>query len=78
MIITLIRIVDDRKRYYQFELFRNLFDEWLLIRTYGAIRNLKPTRSIEEVFMSQSEAMGHLKYLLEQKRLKGYCDLDLT
>jgi predicted DNA-binding WGR domain protein len=66
------RQVNNRIRYYTVELIPNLFGEWMLIRTYGSIKKLKPTGVIREIYSNVEEARGSMKLLIKVKQDKGY------
>jgi len=54
-------------RYYP-----TLFGEWLLERTYGSLKNKKPTRVIKEYFSHFEDMEASIEKLLKQKNAKGY------
>ncbi|MCX6061156.1 MAG: WGR domain-containing protein [Campylobacterales bacterium] len=66
------RAVNARERYYTVELFPNLFGEWLLVRTYGSLKKLKPTGVIRQIYESADEAMEYLITFIQAKKKKGY------
>lgn len=68
----MIRSVKGRVRYYTLELIPNLFGEWILCRTYGSIKRLKPTGIIRELYMSRQEAAASMEALIAAKQKKGY------
>lgn len=72
MQLTMIRTVNDRKRWYRLEVVRNLFGEWLLIRSFGSLNRSTPMRIISEVFGDQSTAMKAYEELLNRKQKRGY------
>lgn len=72
MQLTMIRTVNYRKRWYRLEVVRNLFGEWLLIRSFGSMRRSTPMRIISEVFGDQSTAMKAYEELLNRKQKRGY------
>lgn len=72
MKITLKRSVAERERYYRLELIANLFGEFLLIRTFGAVNRAKPTRSICDAYTTLQEAKEAMEKLLRLKSLRGY------
>lgn len=69
---TMTRSVKGRVRYYTFELIPNLFGEWMVVRTYGSIKKLKPTGVIREIYDNSEEAMCAMKLLIRAKEKKGY------
>lgn len=69
---TMKRSVEGRVRYYTFELIPNLFGEWVLLRTYGSIKHLKPTGIKREVFTSAADAVQSMESLISLKKKKGY------
>lgn len=68
----LIRRVNDRVRYYLIELYQNLFGEWMVIRTFGSCRALKPTGVIRNYFLDENDAERSIDMLIQQKEKKGY------
>lgn len=68
----MIRTVRGRVRYYTLELIPNLFGEWMLIRTYGSIKQLKPTRVIREIYDNAEEAFEMIETVIKAKTKKGY------
>lgn len=72
MKMTMTRSVKGRVRYYTFELIPNLFGEWMVVRTYGSIKKLKPTGVIREIYDNAEEAMGAMQLLMRAKEKKGY------
>ena len=75
MKMMMTRCVDSKMRYYTIELIRNLFDEWLLTRTYGSSKAKRPTRVMKEIYTDESEARISLESLLRAKEKKGYITL---
>lgn len=72
MKMTMTRSVNGRVRYYTFELIPNLFGEWMVVRTYGSIKKLKPTGVIREIYDNAEEAMVVMRLLIRAKENKGY------
>ncbi|MCL4431780.1 MAG: WGR domain-containing protein [Epsilonproteobacteria bacterium] len=68
----MIRSVKGRVRYYTLELIPNLFGEWMLVRTYGSIKKLKPTGVIREIYDNAEAAAESLQSLINAKQKKGY------
>lgn len=71
---TMTRIVKGRVRYYMIELIPNLFSEWMVIRTYGSIKKLKPTGVIREIYDNAEDAAESLQSLINAKHKKGYVE----
>ncbi len=71
---TMTRSVKGRVRYYTLELIPNLFGEWMVVRTYGSIKKLKPTRVIREIYDNDSAevAAESIQSLINAKLKKGY------
>ena len=69
---TMKRSVEGRVRYYTFELIPNLFGEWVLLRTYGSMKRLKPTGIKSEVFSAVADAVESMESLICRKKKKGY------
>lgn len=72
MKMTMTRSVKGRVRYYTLELIPNLFGEWMLVRTYGSIKKLKPTGVIREIYDNAEAAAESLQSLINAKQKKGY------
>jgi hypothetical protein len=68
----MIRIVNDRTRYYNIALERNLFDEYIVTKEYGSLLNKKPTNSIMEIFLNPFEAKKYFIAEKNRKVKKGY------
>lgn len=68
----MIRTVRGRVRYYTLEVMPNLFGEWMLIRTYGSIKQLKPTGVIREIYDNAEEAFEAIETYIKAKKKKGY------
>lgn len=66
------RSVKGRVRYYTLELIPNLFGEWMVVRTYGSIKKLKPTGVIREIYDSAEVAAESIQSLISAKLKKGY------
>ncbi|MDD5053580.1 MAG: WGR domain-containing protein [Sulfuricurvum sp.] len=69
---TLIRIHNQRKRYYTLELFADLLGGYLLIRTYGGCVRAKPTRIISQSFESYCNAYSAWEKIMKEKIKRGY------
>ncbi|HQS67799.1 MAG TPA: WGR domain-containing protein [Sulfuricurvum sp.] len=69
---TLKRTVNGKERYYVLELIGNLFNEYLVIRTYGAYTNSKPTRVISEMYPTLIKAKEAMETILHEKQKRGY------
>ena len=72
MKMMMTRCVDSKMRYYSIELICNLFDEWLLIRSYGSMKRKAPTRVIQMLFATKEEAQRSLSLLIDTKAKRGY------
>jgi predicted DNA-binding WGR domain protein len=71
---TMTRCVKGRVRYYTLELIPNLFGEWMVVRTYGSIKKLKPTGVIREIYNDTEAAVASMQLLISSKRKKGYVE----
>jgi predicted DNA-binding WGR domain protein len=69
---TLFREVDHKLRYYSLKLYPTLFQEVILERSFGSVKNKKPTRVIKEYFSHIEDAMCKYSEILKQKINKGY------
>ena len=72
MKMTMTRSVKGRVRYYTLELIPNLFGEWMVVRTYGSIKKLKPTGVIREIYDNAEAAAESMQLLISAKLKKGY------
>ena len=72
MQMMMTRCVNSKMRYYSIELMRNLFDEWLLIRSYGSMKRKAPTGVIQMLFATKEEAQKSLFLLIDAKAKRGY------
>lgn len=70
------RTVNAKERYYVLELIANLFGEYLVIRTYGACMNAKPTRIITDTYSSLNTAQEAMEEILHEKHKRGYTSLN--
>lgn len=71
---TMTRSVKGRVRYYTLELIPNLFGEWMVVRTYGSIKKLKPTGVIREIYNDAEAAIASMQLLISTKLKKGYVE----
>ena len=76
--ITLYREVTGKVRYYSLTLYPTLFDEYLLIREFGGVKNKRPTRVMKEYFNHFDEALTLLSRLTTEKLNKWYSDTTLV
>lgn len=72
MQLTMIRSVNERKRWYRLEVVSNLFGEWLLIRSFGSFNRSAPLQCLSESFADKNSAMSAYAKLLTQKQNRGY------
>lgn len=72
MKMTMTRSVKGRVRYYTLELIPNLFGEWMLVRTYGSIKKIKPKGVIREIYNDIEAAVTSMQLLITSKLKKGY------
>lgn len=72
MKMTMTRSVKGRVRYYTLELIPNLFGEWMVVRTYGSIKKIKPTGVIREIYNDTEAAVASMQLLITTKLKKGY------
>lgn len=70
--IKLFRVVNNKTRYYNIYILKNLFDDYVVTREYGSIKNKKPTRVIENYFISNEQCLEFLERFLAMKIKKGY------
>jgi hypothetical protein len=69
---TMTRTVNARVRYYTIDLISNLFGEWMVIRTYGSVKKLKPTGVIRDIYNNAEDAAASIQVLIQAKQKKGY------
>jgi len=69
---TLYREVRGKVRYYSLALYPTLFNEFLLVREFGGIKNKKPTRIIKEYFSHMEDAVFLFDRISSDKKRKGY------
>lgn len=68
----LYRTLNQRERYYSIQLLPNLFEESIVIRTYGSLQKSKPTGEIKEVYSNQADAQHSVDVLIASKHKRGY------
>lgn len=68
----LIRVCNNRKRYYYLSIYKTLFNTFCLERIYGSASNKKPTGEKREFFSSFDEAKQIFILIKNQKINKGY------
>lgn len=71
---TMTRSVKGRVRYYTLELIPNLFGEWMVVRTYGSIKKLKPTGVIREIYNDAEAAIASMQLVISAKQKRGYVE----
>lgn len=71
---TLYRRVGEKVRYYSVKIYPTLFDDFVLIREYGSVKNCKPTGRVDEYFKVFENAVVRLTVLIKQKLKRGYID----
>ncbi len=69
---TLYRVVNEKTRYYSLEILPTIFGEYLLIRSFGGVKNKKPTRIIKEYFSHKEDGIKAFEKLVAEKVEKGY------
>ena len=72
MKIKLIRVVNNKERYYQVELFTTLFGDFCVEREYGASKNKTATGKIKQYFNDLFIAQQYFNSILKTKVAKGY------
>jgi len=70
--IKLFRTVNQKIRYYKITLLKNLFDQYIVTREYGSIKNKKPTGVQTNYFFTKDEGIEFIEKLLMLKIKKGY------
>ena len=71
--VTLYRTVNNKVRYYTISFYLNLFDEYILERRYGSIKNKTPTGVKKEFHKTLDAVVGASLKKIEEKLNKGYC-----
>jgi len=71
---TFYREVAGRIRYYSFKVYPTLFNEYILVREYGNIKNKKTTRVINTYFSKLDELVVSMESILSAKIYKGYLE----
>ena len=72
MMMKMTRSVKGKERYYTLQVFLTLFGETLVVRTYGACANAKPTGILLEYYTKAEEAQQRVQILAHRKRKGGY------
>ncbi|MCL4431870.1 MAG: WGR domain-containing protein [Epsilonproteobacteria bacterium] len=66
------RTVKHNVRYYLLEVTATLFDEWIMIRTWGSCANARPTGIIKKSYPTLQEAKTAMEEILHEKYKRGY------
>lgn len=66
------RTVNQKVRYYLLEVAATLFNEWIIIRTWGSCSHAKPTGTSTQSYSTLQEAKTVMEEILHQKSLRGY------
>lgn len=69
---TMYRQVNFRIRYYTIELYQNLFEEWMVVRTFGSIKRANPTGCIYEACNTRKNSETMYWAWIAAKKKKGY------
>lgn len=75
MMQTMIRTVNHRERWYRLEVSKNLFDEWVLTRSFGSLYHASPIGTMIETFPDKLSAYAAYERLNKQKIQKGYISI---
>jgi len=70
--VYMIKVVNNKTRYYKLDLQLNLFGEFIVINTYGSNCNKSPTGVIENYFKSKKCAESFLEDEKMRKMRKNY------
>ena len=73
--ILLTRKVKNKIRYYTLTIFKNLFGEYILEKSFGSVANKKPTRNIVEIYPTFEESIIEYQKTISKKSKKGYVSL---
>ncbi len=74
--IKLYRTVNHNIRYYKFIIVKNLFNQFLVIREFGSIRNNGPTGTHKNYFNIEQDGVEFIKQCLKIKLKRGYKSID--
>ena len=66
------REVNGKLRYYKISIYPTLFNEFLLEREFGSIKNKKPTRVIKKYFDNINAALKEFDEIFNIRIKKGY------
>jgi predicted DNA-binding WGR domain protein len=73
MKLTMIRKTNDTNiRFYKLAIELNLFNEYLVERIYGSVKNKSPTGMVKNIFKMECEAMSFARDIVSKKLKKGY------
>ena len=70
--IMLYREVKNSVRYYSIRIYLTLFNEYILEKKYGAIKNARPTGVVAQHYDSLHNAFSAMKKIIAIKAKKGY------
>lgn len=68
----LYREVKNSVRYYSIRIYLTLFNEYILEKKYGAIKNARPTGVVAHHYDSLHNAFSAMKKIIAIKAKKGY------
>jgi predicted DNA-binding WGR domain protein len=71
---SLTRDVNGAMRIYRLEVLPNLFGEWVVVRSFGSLKN--NMRQILRVYQTFTQAQSSYEELLMQKMKKGYAPIN--
>lgn len=74
MRVSLTRDVNGAMRIYRLEVLPNLFGEWVVVRSFGSLKN--NMRQILRVYQTLTQAQSSYEELLMQKMKKGYAPIN--
>ena len=70
--IMLYREVKNSVRYYSMRIYLTLFNEYILEKKYGAIKNARPTGVVSQHYDNLHNAFHAMKKTIALKAKKGY------
>ena len=70
--IYMIKYINERIRYYKLDCQKNLFDDFIVINTFGSIHNKSHTGEIVRYYKSKDEAVQFLKEEVIRKQNNNY------
>lgn len=67
---------NNRIRFYKINIYKSLFNEYVVERVYGSLQNTKPTGIRKDIFSNKNTALKLVKNITETKIKKGYKNVE--